>query len=377
MPRRGENIFKRKDGRWEGRYKKGRKPNGRTIYGSVYARSYKSVKEKLEQKRSLPEVPPSKTEQILFEEISGQWLRSVSISAKESTVVKYRNLLKNHILAEFGSRAVSSVSTVDLENFARKKLDAGRLDGKGGLSPKTVGDMLCVIHEILNYAKRQGMEIACSTAEVHIKKTRGALPVISRENQMILEQYLLKNESPRNTGILICLRMGLRIGEICALKWENILIEDQTIRIRSTMQRVQDIAEESEHRTKVITASPKSDSAARDLPIPDFLAGILKQNRVQNGDAYFLTGSASSFVEPRLYQSYFSRLLKEVQIPYINFHALRHTFATRCIEAGMDAKTLSELLGHSKVTITLERYVHITMEMKRKSMEKVTSPQLY
>lgn len=377
MSRRGENIHKRKDGRWEGRYKKGKNTDGKTIYGSVYARSYKSVKQKLELKKTeafrIVELSPSE----LFQDVSERWLSTIQVSVKESTVVKYRNLLYRHILVEFGQYNISDIKTKDIENFVYKKICCGRLDGTGGLSRKTVKDMLCVMRKILEYAERNGTAVSCSTSNIYIKKSDYNLQIISPKNQEMLEQYLIQNESNRNIGILICLYMGLRIGEICALKWENIHLKDGIIRIRFTMQRVQNFSGDSQSKTKVIITSPKSSSSNRDIPIPDFLIKMLERNEVSDEGAYFLTGASDCYMEPRNYQTYFSKLLEKNNIPHMNFHALRHAFATRCIEAGVDPKTLSEVLGHSKVNTTLEKYVHISMEMKRKNIEKISKPWLY
>ena len=371
MSRRGENIFKRKDGRWEGRYRKGKTMEGKTLYGSVYARTYKSVKEKLELKKTETGIVVTIVRPLSFREMAEDWLSSIQMSVKESTLVKYRNLLNRHILVELGQRNVAEITTKNIEDFVYGKICNGRLDGTGGLSRKTVKDMLCVIRKILEHAERNGAMLSGSAANIHIKNTDHILQIISHENQDLLEQYLVGNESFRNTGILICLYMGLRIGEICALKWENILLQDKIIRIRFTMQRVQDFSEDSGRKTKVIVTSPKSESSFRDIPIPDFLVDILKRNEITDREAYFLTGSSKCFLEPRAYQAYFSRLLIKNQIPHMNFHSLRHAFATRCIEEGVDPKTLSEVLGHSTVNTTLARYVHITMDMKRKNIEKI------
>lgn len=372
MPRRGENIFKRKDGRWEGRYKKGKNSAGKTLYGSIYAHTYKEVRRKLDDKKTELTHNPQKSEVLLFRDASSQWMQMLHINLKESTIVKYQNLLKNHILPQFGTYEISSITTSDLEKFVYQKMQQGRLDGGGGLSGKTVKDMMTVVYGILRYAQKNNITLSCSVAGIPIRKTEQVLPIITCENLDILEQYLHENESLRNIGVLICLYMGLRIGELCALQWKNILLEEKIIRVYFTMQRLQKLSENSEVKTKIVITPPKSELSTREIPIPDFLAEILKKYEVKNGEAFFLTGKDNSFIEPRTYQAYFSRLIEKVNVPHVNFHALRHTFATRCIDAGVDAKTLSEILGHSKVNTTLERYVHITMDMKRKNMEKMT-----
>lgn len=252
---------------------------------------------------------------LSFREMAEDWLSSIQMSVKESTLVKYRNLLNRHILVELGQRNVAEITTKNIEDFVYGKICNGRLDGTGGLSRKTVKDMLCVIRKILEHAERNGAMLSGSAANIHIKNTDHILQIISHENQ--------------------------------------------------------DFSEDSGRKTKVIVTSPKSESSFRDIPIPDFLVDILKRNEITDREAYFLTGSSKCFLEPRAYQAYFSRLLIKNQIPHMNFHSLRHAFATRCIEEGVDPKTLSEVLGNSTVNTTLARYVHITMDMKRKNIEKI------
>lgn len=378
MPRRGENIFKRKDGRWEGRYKVQRIGEGKTFYRSVYAHSYNDVKQKLAEKKA-ETAQPQKVHMnpILFETLSEQWLNSVSISAKESTIVKYRNLLDNHIINKFGNMEVTNITALDIDIFIQQKLSCGRLDGKGGLSAKSVADIVSVMKEVLRYGKKNGMDILCQSITVPSKKEKPVLPVYGNENREKLEKYLIQSTDLRDIGILVCMYTGLRIGEICALRWENINLSEGIIRVYFTMQRVQDMSEDAEHKTKIVVTTPKSQSSMREIPIPEFLTTLLKNIEVDDPSAYFLTGKAGVYIEPRNYQYYYKKLLESNSIPYLNFHSLRHTFATRCIEAGVDAKTLSDILGHSKVNITLDRYVHVTMDMKRNGIKKLATPSFY
>lgn len=378
MPRRGENIFKRKDGRWEGRYKVQRIGEGKTFYRSVYAHSYNDVKQKLAEKKA-ETAQPQKVymNPILFETLAEQWLNSVSISAKESTIVKYRNLLDKHIINRFGNMEVTNITTLDIDIFVQQKLSSGRLDGKGGLSAKSVADIVSVMKEVLRYGKKNGMDILCQSITVPSKKEKPVLPVYGNENREKLEKYLIQSTDLRDMGILICMYTGLRIGEICALRWENINLSEGIIRVYFTMQRVQDMSANAEHKTKIVVTAPKSQSSVREIPIPEFLVSVLKNVEAADPNAYFLTGKAGAYIEPRNYQYYYKKLLESNSIPYLNFHSLRHTFATRCIEAGVDAKTLSDILGHSKVNITLDRYVHVTMDMKRSGIKKLMTPSFY
>lgn len=375
MPRRGENIFKRKDGRWEGRYKVIPGPNKKAVYHSVYAHSYSEVRQKLEKKKAEAITPQQQFSQpLLFRELSEHWLKSVQINAKESTIVKYRNLLNKHILDYFGDIFVSDITTADINTFIQEKLLHGRLDGKGGLSAKSVADMVNVIKGILYYGRRMGMNIQCQNVTVPIQKDRTVLHVYKQTSSRDLQKFLIENASLRDIGILVCMYTGLRIGEICALQWENINLSEGTICVRQTMQRVQNMSAVSPRRTKIIITKPKSPSSIREIPIPDFLVDLLKPKQAEDPKAFLLTGKANEYIEPRNFQYYYKKVLENNAIPYLNFHSLRHSFATRCIESGIDAKIVSDLLGHSKVNITLDRYVHITMDMKKNSIQKLSTP---
>ena len=186
--------------------------------------------------------------------------------------------------------------------------------------------------------------------------------------QKQLQQYLYNNLSDRNLGILVCLFTGIRIGEICALKWDDISFTEKHIKIQRTMQRIQ--CDEDERKTKIIITTPKSKCSLRTIPLPDIVIERIEKD-FQNREGYVLTGQKDIFVEPRTMQNHFKRVLEECKIRNVNYHVLRHTFATRCIELGFDIKSLSEILGHASVNITMNRYVHPSMELKRENMNKL------
>ena len=194
--------------------------------------------------------------------------------------------------------------------------------------------------------------------------------VLSVSEQSVLTEYLLDDMDFIKLGIYLSLFTGIRIGELCALKWENINLYEKMLYVKKTMQRIQTY--DMLQKTKVIISSPKSACSLREIPLPDFLCNMLK--KYKRADDYFLlSGSVQEYVEPRALQYKFKKIIKDCGLTDVNFHALRHTFATRCVEAGFEIKTLSEILGHSSVKITLDRYVHSSMELKRKNMEKLVS----
>jgi integrase len=374
MPRRGENIYKRKDNRWEGRYIKDRTPKGKAIYGYVYAKTYHDVKEKLCKAASCnpKQNNVSSVDTDLFESIAKEWFANIKLQIKQSTENKYWNLLNTYILPVYGNQPLSLITYDFIESYCNTLLLSGGNNGTG-LSPKTVTGILSVIRNILKYAVQKGKTIPCNGDAIQIKQTSKEMRVLSKVEQEKLCQYLYSEPDLCNIGILICLFTGLRVGEICALRWEDITFSEKTIYVHSTMQRVQDrSATEEKPKTKIVITSPKSTCSIRIIPIPSDLVSILT-SCIPYAHGYVLTNSDTKFIEPRTMQNRFKKALRESNIDPINFHALRHTFATRCIEVGFDVKSLSEILGHASVNITMNRYVHPTLDLKRKNMEKLSA----
>lgn len=371
MPRKGENIYKRKDGRWEGRYIKGRRPDGKSVYGYVYAYTYKDAKEKLHlaaiQKNSSP---AQNTTQVTFENVSIQWISSQKTRVKESTLNKYNNLLRLYIIPRIGKINLEVISYKDVTQLRDELLQHGGAQQKG-LSPKTVSDTMSVIKNILHYSLQSGYEHSFDTRLIRVKQTAHELRILSPSEQRTLYMYLTNNPSKNNIAILICMMTGLRIGEVCALRWEDISFEDHTIHVNGTMQRVQDISNPNE-KTKVILTTPKSASGKRIIPMPESLEeALLNMSEIKTG--FVLSSKDSHFTEPRVLQYHFKKVSVHLGIQQVNFHALRHTFATRCVEIGFDVKSLSEILGHSSVSITMNRYVHPSLDLKRENMQRLSA----
>ena len=204
---------------------------------------------------------------------------------------------------------------------------------------------------------------------ITVKQVQKPLRVLSSIEQQKLSEYLFANLNSCNLGILICLYTGLRIGEICALKWEDISLEEQSLYVHHTMQRLQ-TSRTGKSKTTVIISTPKSDCSIRTIPIPNDMLALLQEQK-QPDNAYVLTGSSHRYMEPRTLQYRFRVIMRRCEIENVNFHVLRHTFATRCVELGFDIKSLSEILGHASVNITLNRYVHPSRELKQKNMDKL------
>lgn len=375
MPRRGENIYKRKDGRWEGRYIK-EHVNGKIKYGYVFARTYKEVKDRLATagREYTKTVKENDFNQVIeasenFSVIAKEWLASHEPQWKQSSIVKYTNILNSYLFPAFANKNISEITRDDMVSFSSKMLIHGGLNEKG-LSPRTVTSIISVMKNIFNYAVRIKGYAVADIQGIAVKQTQKPMRILSRLEQQTLSRYLCENLNPCNLGILICLYTGLRIGEICALKWKDISLEEQYLFVHQTMQRVQ-TKENGDSKTTVIISTPKSDCSIRKIPIPSEIFQLLKKLKKQES-AFVLTGLVHDYMEPRTMQNRFKTVVKYCNIDDANFHALRHTFATRCVELGFDTKSLSEILGHANVNITLNRYVHPSMELKQKNMNKLS-----
>ena len=374
MSKKGENIKKRKDGRYEARYIKGKNDDGKAIWGYVYGKTYKEVKQKREIKLfDLRHASETKVMSINMNSIIDDFLLQESFQVKESTFAHYKNIIDSHVRPYFGNFNSYVLKSTDIENFAFNKLNNGRLDGSGGLSPKSVKDMLTLLKKILRYGVQKNL---INEEVLHFslpKAKKNKIQVLSNEDLKLMVSKTQTSSDICNFGIYLCLHTGLRIGEICALKWSDFNFNNKTLSVNKTMSRIYDSASGAKHKTKIIIDTPKTQTSDRIIPLPDFMIEALIQRKqfITGEDSYFLTGS-QKFIEPRTYYAKYKRFLNDNGLYSYSFHALRHTFATRCIEIGFDPKTLSEILGHSDVKVTLDRYVHPSMDLKRNCMNKLS-----
>lgn len=349
MPRKGENIYKRRDGRWEGRYK-----TETAKYRSIYGKTYQEVKTKLLAFKATP-MPKNSSGKLTIKVLFEEWLSAVKLKIKESTYANYRMKADKHILSQFADIRYENLTVQMLHNFIESKLNSG-------LSAKYISDIVIVFKSMAKYISRvHGLRNPI--ADVVLPKSyKKEINLFSDIQQKKLCKYLLKNTDNTSLGILLSIYMGLRIGEVCSLKWSDINLEKSILTIKRTVQRIRT----GEHGTRLIIDTPKSRSSQRVIPIPLFLMNILRKLHKRN-DFYILSGS-EKIIEPRTMQRKFKTILKKAKLPSINYHSLRHMFATNCIQLGFDVKTLSEILGHASVETTLNRYVHTSIERKTQCM---------
>lgn len=371
MSKKGENIYKRKDGRWEGRYIRCYDTDGKAKYGYIYGRTYSDVKDELVQKKAdaIRQPNSGSLRAVVYSDILDGWLRASKLKTKESTHARYSQLVRTHIKPHLGRYQLSRISTSKIEGFLEYLLSKGRLDGAGGLSPKTVTDILAIIKNTMEYARSQNIAVICNLEKLSVKGKEKEMRVLTPEEQDALAVVLVHNMDRYKFGVLLSLYTGIRIGELCALQWGDFETNLSTLTVRKTMQRVKNIDDVSSSKTKIIITEPKSQCSVREIPLPPFLVEIAKSFQT-NPEAFVLSGTIGQYVEPRTMQNRFQTYVKQSGIASANFHALRHSFATRCIELSFDIKTLSTILGHSSVNITLNRYVHSSMELKKANMSK-------
>lgn len=301
-------------------------------------------------------------EKKTFEEVARLWEEDKRLYVKRSTIAAYTLLLDNHLVPAFGQ--TRDVTEPMVQNFVLRKLDCG-------LSQKSVRDILVVLRMVLRYGVKNGyMEHREIDVKFPTERERKEVQVLSRNSQQRIMRYLKENFSYMNLGIYICLSAGLRIGEICALRWEDVDICSGLIRISKTIQRIY-VKNGTDCHTEVIIDTPKTVHSMRVIPIARELQRLLSvHGKSVDGKCFVITGSPRP-VEPRTYRNYYNKLMQELKMPKLKFHSLRHSFATRCIESRCDYKTVSALLGHSNISTTLNLYVHPDMEQKQRCVEQM------
>lgn len=292
-------------------------------------------------------------------EISNLWKHEKKQFVKKSTFSAYVLLIENHLLPVFGTH--TCISESEAQEFVMKKI-------KNGLSQKSVKDIMIVLKMLLRFgSKFEWVKYQPFSIQYPIDRKKLSVDVLTRSNQKLLMDYLQKNFTFKNLGVQLCLFSGIRIGELCALTWNDLDTENGLININRTIQRIYCI-ENGVRKTEVIIDSPKTKHSNREIPMSKELLKLIKPiKKIVNPHYYVLTNEAKP-TEPRTYRNYYQELLKEIGLPPLKFHGLRHSFATRCIESKCDYKTVSVLLGHSNISTTLNLYVHPNIEQKRKAI---------
>ena len=366
MPRKGENIYKRKDGRWEGRQLK---EEGKYQY--FYGKSYREVKEKvrnfLENKKSFERINKKQGQKASaqFE----AWLEGEILDrVKPSTYESYYNCTKKYVIPFFSRSENERITADSVSRFIRA------LKNEASISESYKKKILGVFKTALRELLKNSPDSPVILELIKLPKTEeNEVQIFTRKEQGLIEMAALNYEDKRTLGIVLCFYSGIRLGELCALRWSDFDIEAGTMSIKRTVSRTKSF-NSSDSKTVLNIGTPKSRTSSRTIPLPDFLINIAKRYMLQGEKegCYVLSGTDTP-MDPRAYQKLYKRILIKAGVKDRKFHAIRHTFATRALELHVDIKTVSEILGHSNVAITMNVYVHSLMEQKKIAIEKFNS----
>lgn len=291
-----------------------------------------------------------------FEDVADEWLEYKKNSIKESTYYEYLEIIEHKLKPEFKEKNIESIN--DLNNFIQKLSKCYK--------PKTIRGIVTVLKTIFRYYEEE-YDCNIKVKRIELPKTnKGKVEIFTKRETSRLKNYYAKTNDEKAIGILISLYAGLRIGEICALQWKDIDFADRKIHITKTAERVSNVITK---KSKIMVSTPKTQTSERNIPISTKLYDILKNSK--NKENYYVLSGTEKVMEPRAYQNIYNNILRKNRIKHRKFHCLRHTFASNCIEVGMDAKSLSEILGHANVSTTLSIYVHSSDQIKKRYLEKL------
>lgn len=356
MEKTGITITKRKDGRYVGKFIAEYADNGKAQYHYVYGKTYEEAESKVLIGREIATRYLS-GRYITVSNVYREWLNAVVNRVKESTLANYQNKFEKNILPEFGDIPCADLTAGRINAFINKKL-------ADGLSASYVRDILTVFKTMLKYAQDEyGFRLSLKNV-ILPKSERKQVEKIGDAEQKKLVSYLKANMSLTAFGILLSLFMGLRIGELCGLKWEDVDFQNKILHIRRTVQRIS--SANGNRKTKIVISAPKSSTSFREIAIPDMLMKYFEMFRDEAD--YFILSGTDKPVEPRTMQYRYKKILQSAEVESHNYHKLRHTFATNSAEKGFNVKALSAVLGHSSVTLTLNRYIHPDRTYERRLM---------
>ena len=359
MSRKGENIYKRKDGRYEGRYIKEYALDGKAKYGYIYGKTYSDVRERLTKLKAGVKNEKAVSSNLKMSEWFDIWYDSQT-HIKQSTKTIYQSYSNKHLKPKLGKIRLKKLTRDILQKFFNEL--------SGELSAKTVRAIYSMVKLCLQTAYEKQL-VGLIVDKIRLPKTIDkSVKVLTVQEQRRLEEVIEFENKTNDIGILICLYTGIRIGELCALRWENVSLDRKIMTINKTIYRVSN--KEGTNKTKIIFSTPKSLNSERDIPIPEFLTLKLRKIHKNSG---FVISRNGHYIEPAVYRRRYKKLLEKANIEYMTFHSTRHTFAVRALEVGVDVQTLSEILGHSSVATTLKFYGHSLPEHKRNQMELIGS----
>lgn len=365
MSRRGENIYKRKDGRWEGRYIKARNEQGKIVYGYVYGRKYTTVKQRLAELKV--QYIASYGSLKIYEGTLEQWLwfwlnGPMRSRIKVSTYSSYQLRIKKYILPFLGQVKLVELQSTQIQKFVTYL-------GELHISGSSIRSIVTVLKSALNQAVIDNHLLKNPCQNIVIKKNDVEnVRALTKEEQQKIECAALQESAC--SPVILALYTGMRIGEISGLKWSDIDFENGRLAVNRTLYRT--TTNNKNGKTQIVIDSPKTKASKRMIPIAENLKRYLLEKRVGATSDYVIS-CRERYAEPRLINYRFKKTLKKTGLRHIHFHMLRHTFATRCIEQGIDIVTVSKLLGHSSTKMTLDVYADSMWENRMEAITLIDS----
>lgn len=310
---------------------------------------------------------------LYFEDFAKEWLEEKRIYLKESTYGTYFIIVYKHVIPYWKNVKIKDITEERIQEFILVLLDNGKKKSEGGLSLKTVKDILMVLKLILKAADKKNLYIY-KKLDIHFPKKGEIkrLEVLYENDKQQLIEAIQKDLNCRSLGILFCLQTGVRIGELCAIQWKDIDLTRKIVFINKTIQRISNKDNNGNFQSTVMITSPKTNSSVRTIPLSLSLALLLQKFNPNDDECFLITGKRK-YLEPHTYRYFYKNFLKKHNLSYTHFHNLRHTFATDCIRLGGDFKVVSELMGHASVVTTMNLYVHPQIEEKRQCIELLSS----
>ena len=366
MARRGENIYKRRDGRWEGRYAKSRKVDGSIRYGYVYATTYKELKMKLVEHQLILKQAGSNPNPANFRGTIttwiNYWLETISHKVKPSTYSSYKNKLECYVEPHIGSMKLHELTTDELNQLINQWV--------GVLSAASIRIVFQVLKSCLREAEQHGFLAKHIYENVQLPKiTKNRIRALTLKERTLVTQ--LAEQDIDGFPIFLSLETGLRIGEIAGLKWQDINFAEQTLTVSRTLQRIQTFSS-GRRKTTLFEGSPKTQMSRREIPLSDKMMLCLKAIQ-KDADCAYVVSKLGKPIEPRTITNHFKRIIEHTGISHVSFHALRHSFATRCLECGVNIAAISALLGHTSVKLTLDVYTNTTRSEERRAINMLVS----
>ncbi|MGL5020485.1 MAG: tyrosine-type recombinase/integrase [Mycoplasmatales bacterium] len=297
---------------------------------------------------------------IKYKKLVNKWLELHKYKVKESTTANYIITFDNHLLPLLGDIKLNKITHIKIQDFIIKLSIDGRVDNKGGLSYNTIRDIITLFKLTIKFAIKLGYIKSFDLEFTIPKSNKKEIEILSNKNSNKFYKYLCENPTFKNIGLLLTIQTGMRIGEICALKWSDIDFKQSLVHIKRTGQRIH----YKDKISAIILHEPKTKSSIREIPLDKKIIKLL-MNLYDNNPDNFIISNSTKFIEPRTYRNHLKSTLKKLDIKNIKFHGLRHTFATNCIELGADYKAVSDILGHSNINTTIDLYVHPKIKHKR------------